>query len=285
MAGNMSSRRHIVVFALLVLTLPFVTGRNGRIVQKVMSSLRGFWEDQSFSEENVLNHIRQARSDEERQRWIAVLGTTPVEEIPFYCRWLAIHDSDPFVCWTEKGYDEFACDLPREIQWLEATIYGVNDIHNGGLHQFFGNHTGTFAPEMAQWFDEAGLPEAARILRQAMAVFGPEFPRSPGKRQEILDAFPGAYDDDRAVWDPFDKMDGPFYYALTKIEFNDLFDATCDRWLRERCGIQRLSDRPPRIMRQRQSASKTPLQSPCDRGLLPNSCSSCHENCFVSRHT
>lgn len=202
-----------------------------------------------FVEEDAILRIQKAESDEQRMRLIAELDSIPVGHRPFYDRWLAIHQIDPYACWTDDGYREDASPLPREIQWMEVTTYGIADIENGGLHQFFGNGTGRFAPEMALWFDQAGLPESATILRKAMGIFGADFPRSQAKRNEFLAGVPGAYEGRRADWDPFDSLDEQFSNTLTGATRNDIFDAACDRWLRERCGISKLSDSPPTSVR------------------------------------
>lgn len=112
------------------------------------------------------------------------------------------------------------------------------DINNGGFHQFFTNSTGVFAPEMIEWFERAELPKAAAIVREAVAVFGPDFPRSQEKRQEFLARFPG---ETREEFDPFVTLDDRFYDALADTTFDD----ACDRWLREVCGIDDLRT-PPR---------------------------------------
>lgn len=185
------------------------------------------------AEFDLMHRAYGSTSVEERQRLLAELDALPVESYPFYHRWLLIHEIDPYACWTDEGYDASRSELTREIQWLEATTLGISDIDNGGLLQFFENGSGTFAPEMAEWFEQAGLPEAAGTLRKAIAVFGAEFPRSPEKRIAFLQA---------KTDDPFYELDEAFYGQVAT-----QYDAAADRWIRERCGIGKLSDAPPKV--------------------------------------
>jgi hypothetical protein len=187
-------------------------------------------------EGELLTQIREATTPELRDTLIVELERTPVKMREFYSRWLFIHtDSTVFACWSDDGYDPMRSSVPRDIQLLAAADYGKSDIDNGGLHQFFGNRTGTFAPEMVEWFDRAGLKETASVIREAMAVFGPEFPRSQDARRKFLDGFQGK---DRSEWDPFYKMSDRFYATLK----GDVFEQAADRWLRETCGIISLRD-------------------------------------------
>ena len=172
----------------------------------------------------------------ERDSLIDRLEDAPVHHLTFYERWLLVHDVIPFWdCWSDDGYDPSKSKFPRDVQLLAAAGYGKSDIDNGGFHQFFGNGTGVFAPEMAEWLERAGLTKGASIVRKAMAVFGPEFPRSQDARQEFLSRFGG---ESREEWDPFFELDDRFY-AATK---DELFDEAGNRWLRDVCGIKRLRD-------------------------------------------
>jgi hypothetical protein len=182
---------------------------------------------------NLMRRAYEATSIEERNRLLTELEAVPVENCHFYQRWLMVNEIDPYVCWTDAGYDASQSDLIPEIQWLEATTLGVSDIDNGGLFQFFENETGTFAPEMAQWFEQAGLTEAAGSLRKAMGMFGQDFPRSPQTRAAWLQ---GKSDD------LFYEMDDAL---LTEVASK--YDTAADKWIRERCGIQKLSDPPPKV--------------------------------------
>jgi hypothetical protein len=191
----------------------------------------------SDKELELIEQVKAASSPEERSRLISQLEQLPVKIHPFYSRWCAINDVDPFHCWTEDGYDPSLSDCPRDIQLLAATDYGKSDIDNGGFHQFFSNGTGVFAPEMIEWFERAGLAESASVMKEATAVFGQRFPRSQAVRREFLASFKG---DKRADWDPFYRMDDRFYASLPYDK--KVFDAAADRWLREVCGMKSLHD-------------------------------------------
>jgi len=187
------------------------------------------------SEEHVLlGKINSAATPEEREKLIAELEATPVKIYHFHSRWSLIHKVDSSG-WTESGFDPSLSEAPRDIAVMEATAYGVSDIENGGLHQFFGNSTGIFAPEMVEWFERAGMPGPASILKQAMAKFGEPYPRSQAARQRFLEGFKG---EKREEWDPFIELDQPFYDGVNGSAGG--FDAAADRWLKEVCGIKDL---------------------------------------------
>lgn len=189
-------------------------------------------------EYQLIEEIRAAKSDIQREQLTAKLADTPVRIYPFHSRWMLINDVQPFDCWTDSGYDSSLSDLPRDIQILAATTYGKSDIDNGGFHQFFSNGTGTFAPEMIEWFERSELHEAAKILKDAIAVFGEEFPRSQRARNDFLSKFPG---NSREEWDPFYAMDHKFYDSLPYGQ--NVFDLAADRWLRDACGVNKLNQR------------------------------------------
>ena len=60
---------------------------------------------------------------------------------------------------------------------------------NGGLGQFFSNHTGVLAPEAATAFEKLGMPNCARILRSSMQFFGAAYPRDRSIREQVFDTF------------------------------------------------------------------------------------------------
>jgi hypothetical protein len=228
-----------LVAALLVAALGFAAVRSApegwfsaAPESAIMTDHRPF----SWGEElELIEQIRKTSSAEQRSRLISQLDKLPVKFHPFYSRWWLINDLDPFPCWTDDGYDPSLANCPRDIQLLIATDYGKSDIENGGFHQFFSNPTGVVAPEMIEWFERAGLPESASVLREATALFGKGFPRSQAARREFLTSFDGAT---RADWDPFFKLDDRFYASVPMDK--DKFEAAADRWLREVCGIANL---------------------------------------------
>lgn len=118
---------------------------------------------------------------------------------------------------------------------MAAADYGKSDIDNGGFQQFFSNHTGAYAPEIAEWFERANLLDAAEIVRQAIAVFGDRFSRSQQKRQQFLEEF---HREAWQQWDLFGETDDRFYNSTV----NELFKSSANKWLRN-CGIENLKQR------------------------------------------
>jgi hypothetical protein len=187
-------------------------------------------------EVRLLRLIKKTPPGPERNLLIAELENVTIDRRTFYERWLYVHDVDPFWdCWSDTGYDPSRSKFSRDVQLLAAASYGKSDIDNGGFHQFFSNGTGVFAPEMAEWFERSGLNEAAKAVRDAIAVFGRDFPRSRHARQAFLAKFEG---ESREEWDPFRAMNERFYESAT----NRAFDEAANEWLRQECGIRRLLD-------------------------------------------
>lgn len=194
----------------------------------------------SWEEEYALiERAQTASSPEARAKLISQIEQLPQPFYEFNHCWMLINDVFAGECWGDSGYDPTKLDLPRDIQLLWATSYGKDDIDNGGFHQFFSNSTGVFAPEMVEWFERSGLQESAAAVRDAMAAFGDDFPRS----REVRNAFLESIDGDQAwgdEFDPFHDMDERFYNSLP---YQDgVFDTAADRWLREVCGIKSLHD-------------------------------------------
>jgi hypothetical protein len=94
---------------------------------------------------------------------------------------------------------------------------------------------------MVQTFDEAGLPEAAELLQKAMSFFGPNFPRAQMTRSIALDAVSKGCEGPRENWDPFYEIQRRFFDAIE----DGKFEAAADRYLREQCGITKLTDPMP----------------------------------------
>ena len=71
---------------------------------------------------------------------------------------------------------------------LFAVLYGKSDIENGLLEQFFGNHTGDFAPETADGLEMVKALATSVVIREAMALFGNSYPRDRTARCEMVPA-------------------------------------------------------------------------------------------------
>ena len=96
---------------------------------------------------------------------------------------------------------------PRRARNLLAAHWCVSEVTNGGFTQFFSNSTGVLAPEAADAFSEIGLAELSRLVREAIAYFGPSYPRDRSKRQDILEVLVSNSDLRRG---PFGVLDGKF---------------------------------------------------------------------------
>jgi hypothetical protein len=147
-----------------------------------------------------------------------------------------VHNVHPFESWDDNGFHPERSPWPREIQLLWATSYGKSDIENGGLHQFFVNSTGNFAPELCEGFDLLGLTPTATIVRSAMNFFGAPYPRRRELRQQVLWQLPG---ETRQEWDPFNSLTDEFYASLKP---DSKFDDAADHLVRDRLGKRTLFD-------------------------------------------
>jgi Domain of unknown function (DUF4375) len=101
------------------------------------------------------------------------------------------------------------------------------EVANGGLFQFFTNATGVLAPEALEAYQHLRLADLAEVLLEAMAVFGPSYPRRQEERQARLIRIPGK---PRQEWDPFVALDERFYSAAGRsprrlFDGHRLFDA------------------------------------------------------------
>ncbi|MFO1004250.1 MAG: DUF4375 domain-containing protein [Planctomycetaceae bacterium] len=192
---------------------------------------------------DLIGKILKTEDASARAWLITELEAIPVDHIPFYDRWIRIHDPWALECWTDNGYDPSLSKVPPDAHMIPSVMYGKSDIDNGGLHQFFANGTGVMAPEMQQWCERAGLPQTAEVLREAIAVFGDEFPRSQEARQGFLMEYAKANEakGGRNSWNPFAELDDRFYKSTEQ------FDDTADRWLRDVCGVTSLHQAPSGI--------------------------------------
>jgi hypothetical protein len=101
-------------------------------------------------------------------------------------------------------------EVPPSVQPLIAAHWCESEVSNGGLHQFFSNSTGVLAPEAAQAFRVLGVDLLATVLEEAMAFFGPNYPRDQDERCAALPEPDGR---PREEWDPFFALDERFYEA------------------------------------------------------------------------
>src|SRR5690349_19083535 len=85
---------------------------------------------------------------------------------------------------------------------LLAAHWCQSEVCNGGFHQFFKNSTGVLAPEAVAAFHALGLPELAATVAQAIAWFGPTYPRDREPRKQVLSAYASSHPD---AWNAFDE--------------------------------------------------------------------------------
>src|SRR5262245_38022931 len=95
------------------------------------------------------------------------------------------------------------------------------ELNNGGMHQYLFNSSGDFAKETPDVFRRIGADEAARILDEANAFFGPGGPSLDREtRTTALLAFP------KSVEDRIYALSKEFYQAEDRgLSLADLFDA------------------------------------------------------------
>ncbi|MGU3493571.1 DUF4375 domain-containing protein [Xanthobacteraceae bacterium A53D] len=74
--------------------------------------------------------------------------------------------------------------LPEAYRNLYLTAYAEFEIANGGIHQYFTNSSGTFAPLAVDAFQAIGLPDHAQVIASGVALFPAPFPDDPGKFQD-----------------------------------------------------------------------------------------------------
>lgn len=109
--------------------------------------------------------------------------------------------------------------LPKPIKHLLAAHWCQSEVKNGGFDQFFSNPTGVLAPEAEIGFRCIGLAEVADIVAEAIAAFGPEYPREREDRDAILNTMPRHYTESKfggtfRHLERFDELDNRFYDAL-----------------------------------------------------------------------
>jgi len=113
---------------------------------------------------------------------------------------------------------------PEPSRILLAAHWCQSEVNNGGFSQFFSNSTGVLAPEAVQAFRAIGMPQVADAIQRAMALFGPNYPRDRGKREDALEAHweaGGEHADD-----PFETVD-KLFFSLIDSE-NGGFESSAD---------------------------------------------------------
>lgn len=97
--------------------------------------------------------------------------------------------------WTPEEADTALAVLPRAQRDLLLADYLLAEVFNGGVHQYFSNSSGTLAPETADVLERMGLHEHGRALRQAMALYGADYPRDTDARRAMMQDWNEAKDE------------------------------------------------------------------------------------------
>lgn len=103
-----------------------------------------------------------------------------------------------------KSPDAFLTDYagaPPVHRTVFAAYWLQGEVLNGGLGQFFGNDTGVLAPEAVEACLALNMPRLAAKLKEAMAWFGPAYPRDRTVRQDQLASATSS------GLDPFERLD------------------------------------------------------------------------------
>lgn len=90
--------------------------------------------------------------------------------------------------------------MPPALRTVYVMAIFSGELFNGGMHQFFSNSSGAFAPYVVQAMRDIGMPQAAATVGQGMAMFPQPYPISTDERRRR--AFQHEWND----WD--DRLDG-----------------------------------------------------------------------------
>ncbi|MDO5606604.1 MAG: DUF4375 domain-containing protein [Paracoccus sp. (in: a-proteobacteria)] len=112
--------------------------------------------------------------------------------------------------------------LPEPQRDLARLHLFMNEVMNGGVHQFFFNSSGALAPDIADILDTLSLPDHAGAIRQGIASFPAPYPRATEARRGIMDGFDE--DSDAALDDlTYDIDDGEIYRAMIELAISSGF--------------------------------------------------------------
>jgi Domain of unknown function (DUF4375) len=78
---------------------------------------------------------------------------------------------------------------PTPVQRVRLLLGFSEYMHEGtaeAVHAYFSSPAGTLAPELLLALREAGMPERARVIEDAIALFGPAYPIDDAKRSDFF---------------------------------------------------------------------------------------------------
>jgi hypothetical protein len=141
--------------------------------------------------------------------------------------------------WEKLGYENLL-EEERDFVvtwWLEA------EASNGTLHQYFSNSTGDSAIDAHDALIRLGAPNAAKILQEAISLFGDTYPTDHQARNDVLDSISGADADGKDIFDKltdrlFDESEDVQTLALGRVADvyarDSISDVPSDRWSAKR---------------------------------------------------
>jgi hypothetical protein len=80
--------------------------------------------------------------------------------------------------------------MPEAYRAIFLVAVAEAEVFNGGVEQYFSNHSGAQAPYAAAAFRAVGLPQRARAIEQSLALFPQPYPTETRARREAMAAFP-----------------------------------------------------------------------------------------------
>ncbi len=108
--------------------------------------------------------------------------------------------------------------IPAMVRHAVTTHYAFEEICNGGLEQYFFNHTGNLAHETMDGYRALGLPHLAGMLGRAMELFPGGYLRSCSARRLVLGDPPRVSKEVARQWD---EIDSEMFKALPSADQND----------------------------------------------------------------
>ena len=126
-----------------------------------------------------------------------------VERTPVLVEWAAraraeIDDEDRLSYLTgklNKMEDAEIDRLPKALKQIYVVDYFNAEMLNGGVHQFFFNSSGRYAPDVAVALRELGLTRHADVIERGIDMFSKPYPTDTQKRRVLN--FAGEWD----AWD------------------------------------------------------------------------------------
>ena len=110
----------------------------------------------------------------------------------------------------EVFLEEYA-RTPEKERNLLAAHWCASEISNGGFMQLFSGAAGVLAPEAVTGLEAMGLAENAAVVKEAIALFGKQYPREMKARHKLLDRKRRPRQDS-----PFGPLDQRFFEALRR---------------------------------------------------------------------